>query len=197
MEKFSNFSSDQELECCHDVFSKGNDLIHFLVKNAKNNLGILKNYLITFPDKINLQNDKLFTPLMIACYYSNTTSSLECVKLLLNNGALTDIKNELGWTALTFASCYSKTTSSSDCVKLLLNNDCDINVRDRYGSTELMIVCSTLDTTSTIECLQLLLKYGADPNLKNRQKSTPLMILKNRTTLSPLKLEIAKKLFEN
>lgn len=55
---------------------------------------------------------------MKASLYSNHTSSLETVKLLLENGANPNLPNNDGHTALTWASKNSNDTSSLETVKL-------------------------------------------------------------------------------
>lgn len=123
MEKFKYFISDQKIECLPNIFSKGNDLIHFIVKNANTNenLKILVKYLDTYPQKINIKNNINFTPLMIACINTNKTSSLDCVKILLDKGADPNIKNEAGWTVFTFLNYYPNISSYKKCIKLLKN----------------------------------------------------------------------------
>ena len=53
------------------------------------------------PD-VNLKNNKGETALMMASKYSNDTSSLETVRLLLDQGADVNLKTNDGWSALSF-----------------------------------------------------------------------------------------------
>jgi len=105
------------------------DLIHDLAKNSRKDgyLDKIKEYIQRYPENINLQDELGWTPLMIACQNSNTTSNLECVELLLKNNANPNLKNNFGTTAFIKASCYSKT------VKLLLENDVYSNLLDNKG----------------------------------------------------------------
>lgn len=89
MEFINNINPNQKIECFEKKYSDGNDMLHFIAKNAKikKNIDILKKYIKLYPEKINVQNNKKFTPLMIARNFYNTTSSFECVQILLEYGA--------------------------------------------------------------------------------------------------------------
>jgi len=180
------YTSDQKIECFPNYYSRGNDPIHFFAKNGNTpeNLEILKNYINSNREKINIQNEKKFTPLMIACNNLSTTSSLECVETLLKLGADPNLKNSLGWSALTFMCCYSYLDINMECVKLLLKYKSEINSKDINGITPIMIVCSFLDNTSTLDCLEYLIEKRADVNLEDKRGFSPLKILSKRKSIS-------------
>ena len=180
MEVLYNICNDfnLELECSEFIKSKGNDLIHFLVKNSRKEIyfNLLKEYLDVYPDKINIQNEIGWTPLMIASINSNTTSNFETVKYLLEQGADLNIKDKYGWTALKLASRYSNTTSTFKTVECLLKYNADPNLKNKIGDTALMYASQFSNTTSNIETVECLLEYGADPNIKDGAGLTALII---------------------
>ena len=147
--------------------SKGNDLIHFLVKDSRNEdyFNLLKEYLDTYPDKVNLHNEEGWTPLMIASLNSNKYSTFETVKLLLEYGADPNIQDNDGFTALMYASWYSHTTSSIKTVEFLLEKNADPNIVGKFFVTPLMLASAYSNKSSSVETIQCLLKYGATINL--------------------------------
>ena len=59
--------------------------------------------------------------------------SLECAKLLLSNGACTNLRDKWYQTPLMYAIC----TERDDMVELLIDAGCDLNVRDRCANYEI------------------------------------------------------------
>ena len=166
------------LDCSKYIKSKGNDLIHFLVKDSRKNdyFNKLKEYLNIHPDKVNIQNDQGWTPLMMASRYSNTDSTFETVELLLQKGADPNIQNNDGWTALMMASRFSNTTSTFETVEYLLEHGANPNIQNNDGWTALMMASRYSNTDSTFETVECLLSKHADPNLKSNKGSTALMM---------------------
>lgn len=136
---------------------------------------------------INIRNNTGSSALMISSQYSNTTSSLDTVKLLLDRGANINIQDNDGWTPLLYASRDSNTTSSLDTVKLLLDRGSDINLTTNMGSTALIIASANSNTTSSLATVKLLLDKGANINTQNNSGSTALIIASgNSNTTSSL-----------
>ena len=77
-----------------------------------------------------MENHKKWNSLLLSSSYTRTTSSLDTVKLLIENGADINIKEKDGWTALMLACRNSNTESSLETVKLLLENGANVNLRD-------------------------------------------------------------------
>ena len=74
-------------KCSRHVKSKGFDYIHkivMLTERRPEALSVLKDYLELYPEKINYQNKKGWTPLHLACRNSRTESTEETVELLLS-----------------------------------------------------------------------------------------------------------------
>ena len=199
MEVFNNICKNNNLvlNCSNYVKSKGNDLIHFLVKNSRNKVCFneLKEYLEKHPDKVNIQNEKGWTPLMIASRFSNTTSTLETVECLLQLGADPDLKDNIRWTALMYASENSDTTSTFETVKLLLDYGADPNIKNEEW-TALIIASVNSNTTSTFETVELLPEYSADPNIKDEDINYKQCITFFRNNPQLLdKYEISNKMY--
>lgn len=101
---------------------------------------------------ISFTNEDRITALMIASQYCNSSSSLECVNVLLQNGVDLNAQNKDGWTALMLAACYCNNTSSLDCVNVLLQNGADCDVQQKDGWTAL----KWARYSGTAECVNLL-----------------------------------------
>src|SRR5690606_20342830 len=84
----------------------------------------LKIYLQTDRGKqeINLKDKHGWTALMSASKYSNKDSSIETVKLLIENGADVNLQNYDGNTALMIVSEFLKTQHAIETMKILIDN---------------------------------------------------------------------------
>ena len=103
------------------------------------------------------------TALMIACSNGNT----QLVKLLLDNKADPNIRNEWQFTALMYAVMNSKVVS------LLLAQDADVNALTMYGESALFWACHF----GNIKVIKMLLKVGINLiNRKDEYRRTPLYI---------------------
>jgi ankyrin repeat protein len=94
------------------------------------------------------------TPLMQAVLYGDAQSG----RLLLNNGADPNIRNEVGATALMWA------MGEPEKVRLLLEHGADVNARSSDGRTPLLIASGQRDS---IEIVKLLLDRGASISTKS------------------------------
>jgi ankyrin repeat protein len=105
------------------------------------------------------------TPLHIACL----CGQLECVKLLLANGAPLDVKDFFGNTPLYAA---IDNGDNLDCIKLLLNHGADIHDKNNIGDTALHIACLFKNRAY----IALLIHHGADMNITNHRGETPIAL---------------------
>ena len=140
-------------------------LMWLLIYHKKDVLLYLKQY----PKQdLNIKDDNGYTALMIACIWCKDSSSIECVKLLLEKGVNPNIqdKSRKRMTALMYACGSCNTTSSIECVKLLLEKGADPNIRAKSGWSALMLACECCNKLSSIECVKLLLEKGADINAR-------------------------------
>ena len=112
--------------------------------------------------KINKKNKEGWSALHIACRNSNTFSSTEIVKLLLENGADVNITTYERWPALMYACVNATKDSNNETIKLLLENKADVNIRNNDNRTALILTCIYPD--SDYETVKLLLAYGANIN---------------------------------
>jgi len=135
--------------------------------------------------------------LILASRYSNTGSNIETVKLLLENGADVNLKNNDGWTALMSASRYSNTESNIETVKLLLENGADVNLKDKDndGWTALMLASRYSNTESNIETVKLLLENGANPFILKNNKKDALSLCRTEECREIIRSYIWKSLY--
>jgi ankyrin repeat protein len=87
---------------------------------------------------------------MRACAYNK---KVEVTKVLLENGADIDEKDEGGKTALMHAIFF---VNKPAVVRLLLENGANVNAKDKYGRTALMMA-----SNRPKRFRQLLINYGA------------------------------------
>ncbi|BCS83604.1 putative ankyrin repeat protein [Cotonvirus japonicus] len=146
-----------------------------IVKNSrtKRNSIILK-ILSEYMTDIDYTCSNNYTPLMLACRYSSSTSDNATVKLLLEKGANPDYKQKNEYLPIILASSYSTTTSNIDTVKLLLEYDADINIRDVYRNTALIMAIKNSRTSSNFETVKFLLDNGANVHYVNKYLDSPL-----------------------
>jgi ankyrin repeat protein len=129
------------------------------------------------PDCLTDTNNLGWTLLHLACRNSNTCSTIETVKLLIDNGidvnSMSTCKHK--YTPLRFAILYSDTDSSLETVKLLLQASANITSNE-YNTMYLHSACSNFDKCN-VETLKLLLDHGIPVNQLNNGKSSTLMQL--------------------
>lgn len=106
------------------------------------------------------------TILHFACAKGRT----ECIRLLLENGALINAADKFRMTSLMYAIC----ANNLDIVKLLLEaNSSTIDIQDSSGRTALHFAVEYGSEVIT----EMLLQNGGNPNIQNHQGFTPLMAL--------------------
>ena len=125
---------------------------------------------------VDSKDDNGTTPLMYASRLSNSISSLETVKLLLDKGADVNIQRKYESTALILASMFSNSTSSIATVKLLLEYGANPDLYDFHEYTALNISVEYSDSTSSIDNVKLLLDYKANYDIENYEGDTPLIV---------------------
>lgn len=146
-----------------------------LYEAAKN--GDVKNVKLLLSQGVDPNFSKNGIPaLYAAVQLSNTTSSLEIVKILIDAGADVNMYTKSGYTPLVTASERSNSTSSLETVKLLLDSGAEINAKTSIGNTALMFAVRNSRIKSSLETVKLLIDRGADINAKDNNKNTSLMI---------------------
>ena len=85
--------------------------------------------------------------------------NVECVKMLLNQGADANTCDSRGKTSLMYAAWID----NAECIGVLLEAGADVNMSDARGITALMEASSAGNSV----CAEKLLKAGADVNIKN------------------------------
>jgi cytohesin len=110
----------------------------------------------------NATNATLWT----ALHQASQKGHSDCVKVLLENGALVDCKDRVGRTSLMLAA-----PSSDMIVRLLLKAGADHSCKTRVGDSALHWAASKGNSSS----IETLLANGAAPNARNTEGRTPLM----------------------
>ena len=122
----------------------------------KNNLKIVK-ILVEKGAKLNIINQKGYSPLSIACRYNN----IYIINFLFEKGCDINLKNLYKETCLNIAVQFQ----NIDIIKILLKNGADVNNFDFLGLTPLHIACN-FDSCNIIK---ILLNYGANPNIQTEK----------------------------
>lgn len=113
---------------------------------------------------------------------------IEIVKLLLNNNANVNIKDNSGKTCLMYAlTCIKCERSSLKILKLLLKNNANIDAQDNNGITALMLmsfntggVYDSLKMHRTGLLLRSLLENNANTNIQDIHGYTALMYIHSK-----------------
>jgi len=108
-----------------------------------------------------------------ALQYASEFGNVQIMRMLLKQGADTNVRNGYGQSLVMEAVASGTTTQ----LRLLLTSGADVNATDKDGDTALMYAVNSgyLDTIS------LLVQHGADVNARNKKGETALMY-----TMEPL-----------
>jgi len=112
------------------------------------------------------RESSLVTPLMEACRANN----LLAVRVLLDRGADTSLRDKNDWTPLMFA---VMSNAGAEPIRLLAERGAKADLGTRDGITPLMLASRS---PAQLEGLRALLEMGADVNLQNLQGITALMV---------------------
>lgn len=112
--------------CSEHIKSNGFKLIHKLVLLYKEHPEV-KNKILEIinlnPSAVNSLNDNGWTPLHLACANIGKKTTIEIVKLLIDNGADVNSKEVRGWTPLHLAT----ENGNIEVVKMLIEEGADVN----------------------------------------------------------------------
>lgn len=140
------------MECCYDLFT-----------SCETGCIECTNRFLQLGYDMSLKDEYGWAPFHLV----SRNNRIECITLLLRNGAIIDEKADHSQsTALHFA-CSE---GHYDSIKLLLNHNALINEKDIEGSTPLHLSIANNHT----QCADILLKYGASINNKDHDGNTPL-----------------------
>jgi ankyrin repeat protein len=129
-----------------DVTAQGKDRRNILQTSCLLGHTTTVCYLLTLPEKTDLvkhESKTGFTALRFAC----TKGHIEIVRLLLENSANIDVKDDIGFTSLSAASASGHT----DVVKLLVENGADVETLGTDGKNIFHMACIE-GKTDTIRC---------------------------------------------
>ena len=162
---------------------------HFDTLRSINESGLIKHV-------INQKNDRGWTALMIACRNSSTCSNIETVKILLENGAYTDLQNNFNSTALSITCANLSGDSNMETLKLLLEYKANTDLVDINKRTALMLTCIHSSHDDNIQSAQLLLENGAIVDTQDCYDNTALMHAAD-SSKNDSKLEVIKLLLKH
>ncbi|XP_061192865.1 serine/threonine-protein phosphatase 6 regulatory ankyrin repeat subunit C-like [Saccostrea echinata] len=153
--------------------------LHFAIES--DNVDIFE-LLIKWGADINRSTMYGITPLMFACITPKLSNREDMVRILIEEGALVDLKDFLDYrTALQFA----VTKRHTDIVSVLLSAGADSNSLDKGGSTPLTnLMASSIRATcldppvgdDVMTIIVLLQQKGAELNTNKCEYSNPLMV---------------------
>jgi serine/threonine-protein phosphatase 6 regulatory ankyrin repeat subunit B len=148
-----------------DEQNYGQPEISLLEAAQEGNISAVK-YYITHGENINRENEKGYTPLMLA----SENGREDIAEFLIKKGADINTKSlKDGQTALILAS----ENSHIEIVKMLIKAGADVNAQNDEGQTSLMHASRLGDIT-----VKALISVGADVNAKDKNSKTPLMFAK-------------------
>jgi ankyrin repeat protein len=128
---------------------------------------------------VNLRDSSGATPLMHGSLYAGE----DLVKLLLDQGADPNVKNNAGATALMWG------VGDARKVRLLVARGADVNARSEDGKTPLLIAAGQSGAASIVK---LLLEKGADIKARDNNGSTALLQAAGGGDAETLRLLIAR-----
>ena len=126
------------------------------------NLEKVREVISTYPESINMEDMKGFTPLILAVYNDQPA----VVQFLLDKGAKLEPGDTAGNTAL-MGVCFKGYTAIAE---MLINAGADINQRNSQGATALTFAA----TFGHLKIAELLLEKGADISIPDSRGKTPL-----------------------
>jgi hypothetical protein len=135
--------------------------------------GVVKRLTAKHPECV---NHKSYEPLHVACRGRN----LECMRLLLEHGADTDVRDHHKYAPLHLASSLGRV----EALRLLLQFNSDVNAKGPSNETPLYIA-SRMGFT---EVVQVLLEHGANINAQTIDNYTPLWIAVHNRKLDVVRL---------
>ncbi|MDY5124658.1 MAG: ankyrin repeat domain-containing protein [Treponema sp.] len=124
-------------------------------------------------------SNKDWTSLMYASYYSK----FDIMNLLLENGALIDIRTPSLHSAYLIAAQYG----TPDAVELLINNGAELNCTDSDGDSALICAAKNEQTDN----IKLLIEYGVDINIRNKDGKRAIDYAKEK------RMSVACKMLSN
>ncbi|AZL89200.1 ankyrin repeat protein [Megavirus baoshan] len=151
-----------------------------------------------YPDNINAVNSKNLSALFLAAFYSNTLSSLETVRFLIENKANVNIYTSDNYSILQLCSRCSNLYSSNETIKLLLDHGADINYKINFSNvTALILACTNSSTNSNIETVKLLINRGAKIDKIGKKKINCELICASFPIESSYNIETIKILLDS
>lgn len=118
------------------------------------------------------------TALMMACIHTNSCSTENTVRILLERGCSPTIKNNIGYSVLSFL-CDIPYNTTAETFRLLLNTyKFDVNEKLNYSPASLlsaMCMDNQEEVPDLLEIVSLLIDYGFDVNFTDENGDSALI----------------------
>jgi ankyrin repeat protein len=156
----------------------GKSLLHLLserrIRDEGNALDLIR-LSLGYGADVNRRDEKKQTPLLLAM----RQGSSKLVKILLENGADSNAKNDNGKTSLHMLSGHLMNEEDAvDRARLLLEHGAEVNIRDNDNQTPLLLAMGR----DLFKLVRTLIEHGADADAANNGSKTPLHILSESRT---------------
>ena len=177
---FATPDPSKEYHCSNYRQSTGfTKLIKWVLLTKKNPVleKNIEKYIKKHPKEINKKNALGFTALFLASFNTNTVSTENTVKILIDAGADRDSIDIDGLSILFHVCAYSGKDSTENTVKMLIDAGVDLNKSTIYNATPIMSACSRLNENSTENTVKMLIDAGADTNICTVQGYTAIMMV--------------------
>ncbi len=139
-------------------------LMYAVEESAGKSSDVIVKMLIDSKADVRVQDSQGWNALMIAARFSNKTSNLNTVKMLVPLSDLTQTSTE-GWTPLMQACRFATTDSNVQTIECLLDAGINVNAQSVAGWTALTVAIACREGRAAVP---LLLKRGANPHLRTK-----------------------------
>ncbi|BCS82696.1 putative ankyrin repeat protein [Cotonvirus japonicus] len=195
-----SYNINDKYPCCPGIKCDGFTYLMYLIA-YQDQIDNIENEILKNLTNINHQNSLGWTALMIAC--GNTKiPNIKLIKLLLENGADTNIQNNIGNNSVMVTFNYSSKNKrqnyrdNSTIIKLLIDYGANVNLMNNHNSTALIMASRYSKFNKNYEIVKLLLKHNADPNIVNKNGGTALTLSVFRVDIDS-NIETVKLLIDN
>ncbi len=149
---------------CNNYYCLGQPPLMQMVETGykSNILEIIRDYVQKNPSELDRQNEVGWSALMLICYSSWLSKSVEIIKLLLELGADVNLQDTDGNSALMLI-CPRADTVKNSIIELLIKSGANVNLESKRGHTSLsyVITCGGPTSEEKTNTIKLLLDAGA------------------------------------
>lgn len=152
-----------------------------MIAIIRNNYDIFE-MLIEHGADVNLQNDSLKTPLMIACFYGR----INFIKELRANNASYELRDKVGM----YSIHYAVDGGNVSALEYILMDGAETNVCDKLNGWTPLLRAASVNCQANVA--SMLIRHGADINVMDKEKKNALLIATINGNLPLVKLLVEK-----